>query len=196
MSARFGNDVREPKPLTRQSYGGAGLPEPLANQWEYLQDSARTVRWHTECPVYRQSVGEHTYGVQMLVLMLTNWEASRNLVIHALMHDTAERKFGDVPGPTKKLAGLKEAFDALEDDFMERMGLVIPELTPHEKYVLKMADLLEGAAFAAWEIRRGNKEMRDGFRNYLNYIATMDPIGVAEMMYNQLLKEYNDAFGQ
>lgn len=160
----------------------------------YVEGSARVKRWHTEPVLHQQTVGEHTYGVVYLTLFLTDWQASRNLLIAALMHDTAERKFGDVPSPTKKLAGIKQAMDALEDEHMERLGLTIPELSPEEAQVLKLADNLEGGMFCAFEVRRGNRDIQTGFNNYIRYIEQMNPTGLALDILNDLKKEYNSVF--
>ena len=160
----------------------------------YLDASQRVKRWHTEPTLHTQTVGEHTYGVVMLVLLLTGWEASRSLMIAAQLHDTAERQFGDVPGPTKRLSGVKGQFDALEDAFMARLGAPAPTLTDTEAKLLKMADNLEGALFCAFELRRGNREIQRAFFNYLSWIKANAPQGLAGAIYNQLLDEYNHVF--
>lgn len=161
----------------------------------FVESSARVKRWHAEPTLHIQSVGEHTYSVMQLILLL-DANASRNLLIAALMHDTAERKFGDIPGPTKKLAGLKEKFDGLEDDFMASMGLSLPELNPEEAKLLKMCDMLEGAMFAAFELRRGNREIREGFFNYMSWLEGVSHSTLSAAVYNQLLQEYTDVFGK
>lgn len=164
----------------------------------YVDGSQRVRRWHTEPVLHNQTVGEHSYGVMYLVLELTGWSASRNLLLASLMHDTAERKTGDVPGPTKRKLGVKAAFDAMEDAHMAELGLVIPALTESEAFTLKLADNLEGAMFCAFELRRGNRDIRPCFVNYLNYTAGLlvnEPRGLAWRIYNELYKDYTNVFG-
>lgn len=177
------------------NHDGSALSRGQLRLLRYLESSARTKRWHTEPTLHIQSVGEHTYSVMQLILLLDSM-ASRNLLVAALMHDTAERKFGDVPGPTKKLAGVKGRFDELEDAFMAELGLVIPELTPAETKLLKMCDMLEGAMFAAFELRRGNRDIQEGFFNYLCWLEAVDHTPVSAAIYNQLRSEYTNVFGE
>jgi Predicted hydrolases of HD superfamily len=175
--------------------GSEGLSNAERRRLRYLEESARTLRWHTEPVLHRQTVGEHTYGVLMLVMELTSWQASRNLMAAALLHDTAERRFGDVPSPTKRLLELKESFDGLEETFMEENRIPLPALGKAEHRVLKIADYLEGAMFCAFETRRGNRDIRNGFRNYLNYLAGMNLTTLALDIYHELFKEYQRVFG-
>ena len=167
-------------------------------QLRFLESSARVVRWHTEPVIHRQSVGEHTYSVMQLILLLTQGQASAALLAAALMHDTPERKFGDVPGPTKRLTGLKRKFDELEAGFMEELGLTLPtQITQEEAEILKMADMLEGGMFCAFELRRGNRDIQEGFYNYLTYIhGAPGHTDLSEAIYNQLRKEYVNVFGE
>jgi 5'-deoxynucleotidase YfbR-like HD superfamily hydrolase len=181
----------EPKFLS----GVGGLVPEERRRFRLLEESARVLRWHTECVARQQTVGEHTYGVVNLVLELTGDEASKALIIAALRHDTAERKFGDVPGPTKRLMNVKESFDKLEEDHMASVGLYMPSLTDEDQRILKLADNLEGAMYCAFEARRGNRDIQGAFRNYLNYIHEMKPTHLAARLYMDLFAEYQHVFG-
>lgn len=144
-----------------------------------VERSARVRRYHTEPVMHAQNVGEHTYGVMWLVLLLTDNQASRDLLVAALMHDAPEHSTGDVPAPTKRLGGIKVAFDTLEDEVLEKLHLKYPELTVTEQRTLKMADILEGALFCAGEVRRGNRDMGTSLANYIAYAHSLHPQGVA-----------------
>lgn len=186
-----GIDVsRVPQPVE-----GWALANPALKCLRFLEASARTKRWHTEPTLHTQSVGEHTYSVMQLILVLDP-AASRNLLIAALRHDTAERKFGDVPGPTKRMAGVKDRFDAMEDAFMAGLGLDLPELTPGEARLLKLCDMLEGAMFCAFELRRGNRELQEAFHTYLSWIEQVAQSNSSAAIYNQLLEEYTNVYGK
>lgn len=188
--------VKAPQPLPLLPTLSAGDAERLA----YVEASARVLRWHTEPVLHRQSVGEHTYTVMHLVLLLTDGTATKNLLVAALFHDTAEKLFGDIPSPTKSLPELRDILEAAEDAYMTAIGLPIPELTAWEAGVLKMADVLEGGLFCAFETRRGNRDIQRGFANYLNYARRLleasgpSRNSVAAGIYQQLYQEYQRVF--
>ncbi len=186
--------IQEPRPQEAPRI----LSSSVAERLRYLEASARVRRWHTEDVLHQQTVGEHTYTVMHLVLLLTGGNASRNLLVAALLHDTAERMFGDIPSPTKRLGEFKEKLDALEDTFLRDIGVTMPDLSEEEARMLKLADGLEGGLYCAFEVRRGNVDMRRGFANYLNYIqALLQPQdGFAAGVYNQLMEEYNRVFSR
>ena len=164
----------------------------LAMRLRAVERSARVLRYHTEPVVHRQSVGEHTYGVLWMLCLIT--DPSKELMKAALMHDTAEYAVGDVPSPTKKTPVIKQAFDQLEDEMLERLLWKLPDITDVEARFLKLADLLEGAAFCLSEWRRGNRDISTALGNYLRYIATMHPDGKAGEIFN-FIKEQAHEYG-
>lgn len=133
--------------------------------------SARVARYHTEPVLHPQSVGEHTYGVMWFAVILSDGRPSGDLMFAALAHDTAEHEFGDVPSPTKRLAGVKEKFDAMEDGYMKGLGVFFPTLCPADKAILKLSDLLDGMAYCAAEAMQGNRLIERAFSNFTNYTA-------------------------
>lgn len=168
----------------------------LLSRLRMIERSARVRRYHTEPVSHIQNVGEHTYGVMWLVYLLTNGNASRELLLAAMMHDAPEHVTGDIPAPTKRLGDLKVVFDAMEDEVMAQLHIGIPSITDTEARTLKMADCLEGALFCAWELRRGNKDMAGSFRNYMAYIDQLHPQGVAADIVNHLKEEHREHLGQ
>jgi 5'-deoxynucleotidase YfbR-like HD superfamily hydrolase len=133
--------------------------------------------------------------VVWLVLLLTDNAASRDLLVAALMHDAPEHHTGDVPAPTKRLGGMKAAFDVLEDEVFERLHMKYPGITDSEARTLKMADVLEGALFCAWELNRGNREIVGCLRNYIAYGESLNPQGVALEILDYVKGQYASVFG-
>ncbi len=163
----------------------------LAAQLRGVERSARVKRYHTEPTLHTQTVGEHTYGVMWMVLLI--WpDARRHLLVAALGHDTPEYASGDVPSPSKKDPAVKAAFDALESATMERLQLETPVLDSFEAMVLKLADNLEGLAFCVSELRRGNRDISLALGNYIAYIRSMQPTGRALEIFNHLKEQAND----
>ena len=165
----------------------------LAERLKAVERSARVRRYHTEPVIHQQNVGEHTYGVMWFILLMVD-NPSAALLTAALMHDTPEYAVGDVPSPTKKAPVIKQALDQLEDEVLERLLWKLPVISDAEARYLKLADLLEGAAFCLSEWRRGNRDISPALGNYLRYIATMHPDGKAGDIFN-FIKEQAHEYG-
>lgn len=114
-------------------------------------------RYHT-WPMPPQNVGNHSYGVAMIVQRL--WpECRKELLLAALQHDLGEQELGDVPAPAKWRA--PQFFAHLnEAEAKARLDMGFSpheeELTAHERQVLKIADILELCAFARYAINCGH----------------------------------------
>jgi 5'-deoxynucleotidase YfbR-like HD superfamily hydrolase len=177
----------------------------LIAQLRMVERSARVRRYHTEPLLHQQNVGEHTYGVMWLIMLLTNHQASRNLLLAALEHDSPEHEVGDIPAPTKRLTGMKHTFDALEEGVMSQLQLLGHVITKDEANILKLADCLEGAMFCAFELRRGNRDIVTAFGNYLDYIRkllntrdtcpeSLDVEETARDMFNYFQEQFDYVF--
>lgn len=112
-----------------------------------MLDSGRVRRWH--CNPDMADCGEdnaqHQWHVAVFVLWLKP-EASRELLIAALTHDTGELMTGDLPYPVKSAnPEMYQMHEAIERE--KRLSIIKTErLTEHEINVLKAADRL-----AAWD---------------------------------------------
>lgn len=163
----------------------------LAARLNMVERSARVRRYHTEPVLHPQNVGEHTYGVMWMICLMTD-NPSANLLMAALMHDAPEYAVGDVPSPTKKTPVIKQAFDQLEDEVLERLILKFPLISDVEARLLKLADLLEGAAFCLSELRRGNRDIGTALGNYLSYTTSMHPDGRALEILNFIKEQAHE----
>lgn len=165
----------------------------ILKQLQAIERSARVRRYHTEPLLHAQNVGEHTYAVMWLIMLLTDGEASRDLLLAALQHDTPEFSTGDIPAPTKRLTGMKAAFDALEDGVMSDLEWPPMRLTVDEARTLKMADNLEGLMFCGFELRRGNLDILWAMSNYLNFIQQTAPTGLALEIWTHYKEKFDAA---
>lgn len=107
------------------------------------------VRWSIVRTARPQTVAEHTTLVMLLSLMIAdkiNAGVNRGeLVLHALFHDIAEVRLGDMPTPTKQaLVNLlgSNPLKTLEDRIMP--PAVGDQMV---KYIVKLADIIEAIQF-------------------------------------------------
>lgn len=167
----------------------------LLKQLDMVGRSGRVKRYHSQPVVHVQSVGEHTYGVLWLVVLLSGY-ASQPLLLAALMHDAPEYHTGDIPAPSKRQAGVKAMFDSMEDGVFKGLSLEYPALSEADARTLKMADILEGALFCAWELNRGNREIHECLHNYISYAESLTPEGTALEILNHVKGQYGQVFGK
>jgi len=99
-------------------------------------------RWHTE-PVLEQNVGEHSWGVAVLILLMKP-DASAELLRAAILHDLHESACADFPTQSKvRYPGLRAIEATASEAFWKEMGFAMPNLTAEEARLLKKADRLE-----------------------------------------------------
>lgn len=124
---------------------------------EMARNGHHIKRFHTLPTIGQQSVAEHSFGVAMLVLWLTEDRASGNLLRAALYHDLAEQATGDMPATSKwDNPELKWALDRAEDIFNEEHVLSV-QITQAESLCLKWADGLELMCYCLEQRKLGNR---------------------------------------
>jgi 5'-deoxynucleotidase YfbR-like HD superfamily hydrolase len=143
----------------------------VTTQLDAIMRSAAVKRHHTSNPTQNQSVGEHTYSVMWILFLLLEGNVSTKLMMAALAHDTPEYATGDIPAPAKRTAAM-DGLKAFEVQVMQEAAL--PDfnefLSDSEIRVLKLADNLEGAAWYANEIIRGNGHAKVPLNNYVAWL--------------------------
>ncbi len=149
----------------------------------FILDGSEVVRYHTITTLQRETVGHHSHGVAMLALVLEPL-ASRQLLMAALFHDLAEHKTGDIPSPAKREFGIGQKVEELEFRLMRESGIIMPELSPHEARVLKLADVAQGALFCLREARLGNSRILTVFERYMSYADEMILCGREHRLFN------------
>lgn len=142
-----------------------------AAQVRTLFDGTAVKRFHTIPTVTENTVGQHSHGVAMLCLILTNGNPSAALLMKALTHDLAEQYTGDVPSPAKRALGVRKEFGEIEERLLDTVGFSI-EVSDHEELVLKLADCADGMLFCARERMYGNKSkmIKCAYKNYGTYV--------------------------
>ena len=154
---------------------------------EFIMAGSEVLRYHTKTTLVKETVGHHSHGVAMLVLMLSP-QASGRLLRAALTHDLAEHVTGDIPSPAKRQYGIGEQVSLFEEDLLTAAGLGTPPLTQDEERLLKVADVAHGALFCAREISLGNRRMREVFDTYLSYAEQLHLTDTEKELFN-LIKE-------
>ncbi len=152
---------------------------------EFIVSGSEVTRYHTVTTLVRETVGHHSHGVAMMVLLL-NPRASGSLLRAALMHDLAEHQTGDIPSPAKREYGIGDQVNELEHRLMLEAGIEFPELSLEELRTLKLADIAQGAMFCLREVSLGNKMMRKVFARYSEYAEDMQPVGREREVFNAI----------
>lgn len=136
-------------------------------------------RYHTHELLKEEKVGQHTFNMLNILMIVTDRNLSRNLMMAALVHDMGEYETGDIPSPIKKLnPGLREQLNELEDRAMRAAHVgFYPELSEWEYKLLKFADNLDGLLKVTDELRLGNKTVRWVGEKYLAYLLSMEDLG-------------------
>lgn len=162
----------------------------------------QTQRYHTELLLKPQDVAQHSFNVAWLCWLLSDRDPSAQLIMMALAHDAGERWTGDLPSPTKRAAGLGDAFDALEAAQTAKVGWTAPPLSAIERKILKLADVLDGAFYCLRELMLGNTMVLNAARGGagINFLAMVEEQlrdiespsvrTLADDLYDYLKEEY------
>jgi 5'-deoxynucleotidase YfbR-like HD superfamily hydrolase len=158
---------------------------------QFIAAGAEVTRYHTVFTFNNETVGHHSHGVAMMVLMIKP-DASASLLKAALYHDLAEQVVGDIPSPAKRRFGLSERLDKLELSVIEEAGIENPVLTDEEARVLKLADIAQGALFCAREIQLGNARLIPVFTRYIIYASEKNLEGREAHLFNAIREIANE----
>lgn len=122
----------------------------ISSRLDLMRRAARVQRLHTIPTPYRQSVGEHTFGVLAVLFEITT--PSAELLTTALFHDVTEAALGDIPATTKWASEVLEtALKGLEEDCKQTHSIPTSSLSDEERSLLKFADFVELAMFCLEE---------------------------------------------
>ena len=159
----------------------------MKKQLEFMLKGSDVTRYHTLRTLQQETVGHHSHGVAMLVLLIKP-DIHCDVVYAALTHDLAEHLTGDIPSPAKRLYGISDTVSGVENELIIESGWPLFLLTPSEQRVLKLADIAQGALFCAREVQLGNALMRTVFDRYLSYAEELTPVGRERELFD-LIKE-------
>jgi 5'-deoxynucleotidase YfbR-like HD superfamily hydrolase len=158
---------------------------------QFIAAGADVSRYHTVFTFNNETVGHHSHGVAMMVLMMKP-DASASLLKAALYHDLAEQVVGDIPSPAKRQSGLGQHLDKLELAIIEDAGIENPALTDEEARILKLADIAQGALFCAREIQLGNVRLIPVFTRYIVYASEKNLEGREAHLFNAIREIANE----
>jgi 5'-deoxynucleotidase YfbR-like HD superfamily hydrolase len=164
--------------------------------WETLRKAGSLRRYHSVPTIGVDTIAAHSFGVAMLTILMTNGNASLQLIKAALYHDLHETYTGDVPGPVKRFDNdIATIFLKLEDDFNRNHKLSVI-LTYQEEIVLSIADKLDGMLFCLEERRKGNRYMDPVFHKFSQWIKEIEVPAIATdcvTLHEEILSAYKQA---
>ncbi len=158
------------------------------NRIKELRKAGAVGRYHTTTTIRTQSVGEHSFGVALLVLYL-NPKASSRLLSACLWHDLPELVTGDIPAPVKwGCKDLVDVLERLEQQFRDRHRLNVV-LTNAEERMLRFCDMCECVLWCKEEVEMGNTTVEPIIKRAMLKLHDMEfPNDKAEELYYGLSK--------
>lgn len=160
----------------------------MRNRIEFFLDGAEVERYHTIRTIQRETVGHHSHGVAMFVVLMGG---SEDTIRAALFHDLAEYLLGDIPAPAKKQYGIGEQVSELEEEILKTVRFNV-ELGDRSKRLLKFADIFQGMSFCSREVKMGNVKLASVFHRYKSYAEELMPFGVEREILDAILETWNE----
>lgn len=147
-------------------------------------------RFHTVPTIKEETVGEHSFGVAMMVLAITNHKASAELLRAALFHDMAEQTTGDSPYTAKRaFPMLKCLLESVEESWEKDNGFHI-DLNERDRNLLKAADMMQLLWRCKLERDLGNTNMDRVFNNGVYFLENHPLEGNAPAILEWLVSNY------
>jgi 5'-deoxynucleotidase YfbR-like HD superfamily hydrolase len=133
----------------------------LKERVQFMLEGGAVNRFHARPGLLRQTDAAHSWGVAMLVYLLSPVQPSVELLMAALTHDLAEQYMGDTPAPAKWALGVQDDYARLENDKLAQYGLnFCGLLSVDETRQLKLADTMDGLLHCCKEAALGNRTVR------------------------------------
>lgn len=131
--------------------------------------SGEVQRWHTWPTIRQQTMSSHEWNVARIALAIFP-QMSRDVIIECLFHDVGEVATGDHPTYSKTDVKFRAELRRLERQ--ARLEMTTPWGLPHERpltdmerWVIKLADILDRWEFALHETALGNTLCLEVVRN-------------------------------
>ena len=135
-----------------------------------MAKSGRVTRYHNTPMITRQTIADHTWGVVLCLLWLTDGEVNNAIMKAAIYHDCPEIETGDIPAPAKVQNGvLRDALDDIESRFINSMNIGV-ELEEWESEIISIADTMELLLHCKKEIVMGNRHAQRVFNKGFSYL--------------------------
>lgn len=159
-------------------------------------------RWAVMNRHRNQNLAEHSYYVALYsdqIAVAIGWVGDRGLLARAaLLHDTAEIWFGDIPGPAKLAMVNKAAMEEIENRRMKKVfgGYVDFPICADTKAIIKAADCLDACLYLVSEQRMGNsyaaREMPGMTHVARKYWEQLGEIGGSLLSGDEAVCMFND----
>lgn len=151
----------------------------LRKQLDFIIAAGETKRFHTWPVLRTQNIAEHSWQVTMLAYLMYGQDEpgiTPVFLMALLAHDAAECVAGDVPSPAKRAMGIREVYNAFEQEALSKVALDFEQfLSDEEKRRLKLVDSMSGALYCIREREMGNKLIGECFVNFASYIQELLP---------------------
>lgn len=167
------------------------MGKSLGAQLLAYRASGAVKRFHVMITHRTQTVGEHSHGVAMLV-MLVEPNCSVALIKAALTHDFHERATGDMPSTAKWMfPGLAKEMRQAEYTWNKASGLLW-NLTEYEESLLNFCDYMELMAWSLEELTMGNRFAIEAIDNISEVFEKMKmPNPAAAALYESMKERYH-----
>lgn len=132
----------------------------------HLRMLAFVPRWQIAPRFRTQNVAEHSYFVALYTMQLLHYkplwsaETCQVAIECALMHDVAEARTGDMPGPVKRAVIDRDKLKRYEAEQLTTMGFDEIEYPEHVLGLVKVADLIDELFHIVVEIAMGNSLLK------------------------------------
>lgn len=139
-----------------------------------ILQSGSVMRYHNTMIDRKQTLDQHSWEVA-IILDYIYPEASKELLIYALVHDAPELYSGDVPAPAKRdVPGLKDLMDMVEKNYAKN-ALKLAENGFSEKDLLavKYADILSGIWFTFNRMKAGDTKAEPIYETFIVYMLDL-----------------------
>jgi 5'-deoxynucleotidase YfbR-like HD superfamily hydrolase len=134
-------------------------------------NSGGVERFHAVPGMTKQTVGQHSWGVGVILLAIYP-KCSKELLARALTHDCPEILTGDIPHPFKQAHPTIKAY--LEDEEKQwHIDNMVPYygLTAEEKNVLSLADCLDGMTYCLERYKAGERQAKAPFLTWEAFLT-------------------------
>lgn len=170
------------------------MTSPTPHDLYFAFHAGKVQRFHTAPMIKPQSVGEHVYGVQVILHYLYRGDPPNDVLLAALRHDMAEYYLGDLPAPAKwRFPGLAAQYETAEGHLLQQEHACYNSISiPHEELrALKCADMLDLLLQSLYELQLGNQTALDLIMRGVQYLVDQNLIinRYAKEALSWLLKE-------
>lgn len=133
---------------------------------QFVRMMSHVPRWTIIRKNRQQNIAEHTFYVTYYLMVLIEehmwyWSPYQKYAAlqYALVHDMAEARMSDIPGPVKRSIRDPLKFEQIEHDVLADIGVEDIGCDDEIKALVKVADLIDEFFFISEEVAMGNKTL-------------------------------------